>query len=112
MTDKQPSLDGWDDFTGDFIKTDLIKEFPVTLVPVDIESQFDTETKKGRMFIKFQYNKRDWKMELNKTNQNFIRASGLVPKEIVGKKLVFDKVMNRNPSTGQPTPSFLIIEIK
>ena len=109
MTEKQPSLDGWEDFTGEFIKTDIIKEFPVTIVPVDMESQFDDG--KGRLFINFQYNKRDWKMELNKTNQNFIRSKGLAPKEIVGKKVVFDKVMNRNPTTGQPTPGFLIIDI-
>jgi len=110
MTDEQPSLDGWDDFSGEFLKTDLIDEFPVTLVPIGINAEYD-ENAKPRMVIEVEYHNKTWKLELNKTNQNFIRSMSLAPKDIVGHKLVFDKVPTRNPRTGKPTESFLITKI-
>lgn len=112
MTDEkqQPSLDEWDDFSGDYIKTDLIKAFPLTIVPVSIESEYNKDDK-PMMAIKFLYNKRNWKLNLNKTNQNFIRANNMKPKEIIGKKLVFDKIKVRNPSTNTQVDSFLLVKI-
>lgn len=106
---KTPSLDGWDDFSGEYIKTDLVKQFPVTFVPVSIEAM--DRDGKPEMFITFLYNKRDWKLTLNKTNQNFIRSKGLAPKEIIGKKLIFDKTRVRNPSTNSMVDSFILIDI-
>lgn len=110
MTDKKPNLDRWDDFSGEFIKTDLVK-FPFTIVPVSINSEYD-EQMKPRLHITFSYNDRDWKMELNKTNQNFIRANNIVPKKIIGKKLTFSSIMVRNPSLNKQVPSFLLSKIE
>jgi len=108
--DTLPDLERWDDFSGDFLKTDIIKEFPVTLVPVNIESEYKDD--KPRMFITVNYNKKDWKMELNKTNQNFIRSKNITPKEIIGKKLTFDTHKVRNPSSNLMVDSFLITEVE
>jgi hypothetical protein len=110
MEEKQPSLEGWEDFAGEYLKADLIKEFPVTLVPVEIDAAF--EDGRARLAIKTEYNGKTWKLELNKTNQNFLRANGITsPKAIIGKKLVFDKIKVRNPTTGGQVDSFLIIKV-
>ena len=111
--DKQetlPDLDSWDDFSGEYLKTDIIKEYPVTLVPVDIESEMRDE--RPKMVITVNYNKKDWKMELNKTNQNFIRSRGIKPKEIIGKKLTFETHKVRNPASNSMVDSFLITNVE
>ena len=112
MTDEQqqPKLDSWDDFTGEFIKCDIIKKWPFTLVPVNVDAVY--EEHKGRIFITFSYNERDWKMELNKTNQAVIRAADISPKDIVGKKLTFEKTKARNPKTNQQVDSFLLVKVE
>lgn len=113
MTEKQEQIDlsSWDDFTGDFIKPDIIKEFPVTIVPVKIEAVKE-EDKKPQIIITFLYNKRNWKMNINRTNQNFIRSRNMTPKEIIGKKLKFDKIKARNPTSNQMVDSFSLIDIQ
>lgn len=111
MTEQQPNLDSWDDFSGEFLKTDLIKEWPVTIVPVTVTSEVD-DNKKARLFITFLYNERDWKMELNKTNQAVIRGEGISPKEIIGKKLTYEKTKVRNPKTNMQVDSFLLVKVE
>jgi hypothetical protein len=106
---KQINLEVWDDFTGEYIKTDIVKKYPVTFVPVSLEAEKIED--KLKLVITFQYNERDWKLNLNKTNQNFIRSKGLMPKQIIGKQLVFDKIKVRNPSTNTQVDSFIITDI-
>jgi len=110
MTEEKPDLDRWDDFSGKFIKTDLVK-FPLVIVPVSLDAEYD-ENNKPRMVIEFSLNGRNWNLELNKTNQNFIRSSGFVPSGIIGKKLTFDTTKVRNPSSNQMVDSFLLTGIE
>ena len=107
---QQPDLSKWDDFSGEYLKTDLCK-FPLTIVPVEVKGEYDKDDK-PRMSISFLYNEKNWKLELNKTNQNFIRAMNMAPHDIVGKKLTFEKIMVRNPSTQKQVPSFLMNKIE
>jgi len=110
---KQEQLDisGWDDFSGEYLKTDLIKEWPVTLVPVKIEGTSEDGVVKLTMIT--EYNKRTWKLNLNKTNQNFIRGQGIPsPKALVGKKVTFEKIKVRNPQTNAQVDSFSICKIE
>lgn len=108
---KSPDLGKWDDFSGDYLKTDIVTKFPVELVPVKIEASFDEKTNKPRMNVTVHYNDKDWIMELNKTNQKVIRAKGLMPKEVVGRKLIFDKIKVRNPSNDTMVDSFVLTDI-
>jgi hypothetical protein len=108
--DKQPNLEKWDDFAGEYLKADLIAEFPVKLVPLTINATYDDG--RPRLIIEVEYNEKTWKIELNKTNQNFIRSKGIKsPMEIVGKVLSFDKIKVRNPSTNTQVDSLAIIDI-
>jgi hypothetical protein len=109
MEDKKPSLEKWNDFAGDYLKADLVHEFPVTLVPIGIDSEF--KDGKPLMTLDVEFDGKKWKLNLNKTNQNFIRALGLMPREVIGRKLIFDLVKNRNPQTGKAVDSFELIKI-
>ena len=108
---KQISLDKWDDFAGEFLKADLIKSFPVVLVPIAIE----TEEREGKkhLYLKVEYNSRTWLVEVNKTNQNYLRANGVMsPNALIGKKLTFNKIQVRNPTTHTIVDSLAIVKIE
>lgn len=107
----EPNTDSWLDFAGDFLKAELVKEWPVKLPVVSIKTEFDKD-EKARLFINTEYQDKKWKLEINKTNQNFMKLNNIeMPTQIVSKMLTFDKIMVRNPSTNQQVPSFLLSEI-
>jgi len=107
----KPSIDNWIDFAGDFLKAELINEWPVKLVAINVITEFDKD-EKARLFIETEYMKKKWKLELNKTNQAFLKLNKVTsPKDIIGKVLTFDKIMVRNPSTNKQVPSFLMVKI-
>lgn len=105
--EKKPSLDNWTDFAGEFLKADLISKFPVVLVPIGITSE--NKDFKPHLYIEVEYNSKKWKIELNRTNQKFLREKGIkAPKEVIGRKITFEKVRTQNPTTKSPTDSLLI----
>ena len=115
MTEQQKEidLDSWQDFAGEYLKADLIAEFPVVLVPIDVFAFYDEERKKSRLVISVEFMRREWKFELNKTNQSFIRNKGIKsPKALIGKKLTFEKVKVRNPQTNSMVFSLLITNVE
>lgn len=110
MSETTPSLDKWDDFAGEFLKCDLITKFPVELVVINVTSEL--KDFKSNLYIDTEYNGRKWKVQLNRTNQNFVRSKGITsPKALIGKKLTFEKIKTHNPTTKSPTDSLLIIDI-
>jgi hypothetical protein len=111
MDEQKPNLDNWNDFCGDFLKIELVKEFPMIVVPVKVEAGF--EEGKAKLIIEFELMGRSWKMGLNKTNQDVLRKSGLVsPNAIVGKKLTFDKIKARNPTLNTMVDSFILVKVE
>ena len=110
MSDKQPSLENWDDFSGVYLKADEVKAFPLVIVPTHIEAEFSEG--KTKVSIDFLHKDRERKMGINKTNLEMIKAKGLMPKEIVGKKLSFGKCKVRNPSTNLMVDSFILEAIE
>ncbi len=108
---EQPRLDSWDDFAGEYLKADLIKEFPCPLAVKDVKAGY--EDGRAKLVIVVEYNSRDWKIDLNKTNQTAIRAAKIKsPKEIIGKKLTFVKIKQRNPTTNTMVDSLLIESVE
>ncbi len=103
-------LNDWTDFAGEFLKFDLIKEFPLVIVPTKIEVQ-EKDGKKD-LIIKFLYNDRDWKLSLNKTAQGIIRNANIMPKDIVGCKLTFGQTKARNPTLNTMVDSIVLISIE
>lgn len=109
MEERQPSIDNWDDFSGEYLKVENVEKFPLEVVPVNVSAIFLEG--KPKLTMDFLFKERNRKMSLNRTNQDFIKRKGLAPKAIIGKKLVIDKCKVRNPSTNTMVDSFLIIDI-
>jgi hypothetical protein len=109
--EQQPSAEDWCDFSSQFLKVDLIKEFPVTLICKDVETEYDDD--KPKLYVITEYLKKPWKMGINKTNITFIRNLGIKsPKAIIGKKLTFDKIKVRNPLTNSMVDGFLLTKVE
>lgn len=110
MTEAKPNLDNWADFAGEFLKADLVTSYPVVLVCTNVTSE--TKDFKPHLYMETEYSGKKWKIELNRTNQNFLRSKGIkAPKELIGKKITFEKVKTHNPTTKAPTDSLLITEV-
>lgn len=113
MEDKnQPRMDQWTDFAGKYLKADMIDAFPSLHVVIGISSYFDDDDD-AHLVIQIEYKSKKWLFELNKTNQAFIKKSGVKsPREIIGKKITFEKIKARNPSTKQMVDSLSIIKVE
>lgn len=111
--ENEPRSDTWEDFAGEYLKCDLIKEFPLIVVAKDIILFYDKEEEKPRMDLIVEFHNKDWKIGVNKTNQQFMRSNGVTfPREIIGKKLTFNKIKVRNPSLNKLVDSFNLEKIE
>ena len=110
--EKQPNLDSWDDFAGEWIKGDLVTEEKPVFVVTGINAEIDDVHGKLRLIADVEYHGRKWKWDINRTNQAFIRSKKLTPKKIIGKKLTLGKTQARNPKTSQIVDSLLITNIE
>lgn len=106
---KQPKLDSWDDFAGDYIKAEYVKEYPAKLVVIGVNSKF--EEGRPKLICDVEYNGRTWKFDLNKTNQAEVKKTDLMPLELIGKVFVVQKIKVRNPSTNSMVDSLIIEEV-
>lgn len=107
-----PKLDNWGDFVsdGEYLKASEVKEFPLVVVPIHIYAQFDEG--KAKISIEVEYQGRKRKIGLNKTNQNVIKNAGLMPKDIIGLKLTFNKIRVNNPVTKTAVDSFELSKVE
>lgn len=110
-TSNQPRLDSWDDFAGEYIKAEFVKEIPSKLVVIKVEGR--NEDGRNKVLLTVEYNKRTWLFDINKTNMNFIRSKEIyAPKDIMGKVLIVEKTRVRNPATNSLVDSLIITDIQ
>ena len=109
MTEK-PSVDNWDDFAGDYLKAEYIKSYPAVLVCTGIETEFEED--KAKLIAIVEYGEKEFKFQLNKTNQAIVKKTCASPKELIGKKLIVQKIKQRNPATNSLVDSILIDKIE
>lgn len=108
----QPDLDKWDDFAGEWLKAEMIKIFPVSLVCIDVEAYFD-ENDKAHLILTFNFNGKKKRFEVNKTNQDVLKDLGISsPKTLDHKKVTFEKYKTRNPKTNQMVDALLINKVE
>jgi len=106
----QIDLNSWDDFAGVYLKPENVKQFPLVIVPTNIVAYMRDKSLKTD--IDFEYNGKQRKMGLNRTNLKVIRKAGIVPIAVIGKKLTFEKIKVRNPTTQEMVDSFMLVKIE
>lgn len=107
---KQPDLNSWNDFAGDYLKAEYV-EVPNVMVVVGVEAE--VEDGRNKLIADIEYKGRNWKFDLNKTNQNFVRSRGCTsPKALIGKKMSVEKIKVRNPTTNAMVDSLIITKVE
>ena len=111
MTNEKEQLDSWDGFiSGNFLKA------------VDVDSQEDAyacvgvelvdRDGVGQVRLNLQRNEKDADFDLNKTNAKKLKELGIeTPKNVIGKKIYFKKVLVRNPQTNAEVEGLRILKI-
>lgn len=112
MSEKQPSLENWDDFLGKYFKAEHVKIWPARVTVIRVDSKW-TDEERSQLILEIEFQKRRYLFEPNVTNTNFIKASLLDgPKKLVGRNLVFQKIQARNPRTMKMVDSLQIVKVE
>ncbi len=109
MSEKETSIDSWDGLLKNYLKAENLKENEETLACVGVVvkgTDMDLELERNSGEDKFVFS-------LNVTNKVFLKNNGItMPKEVIGKKITFKKVLAINPGTKKEVDSLRISKIE
>ncbi len=102
-------LDSWDGFLGsNFLNAEDVdgENQPFVCISTELDTEND------RPILILEHNGIKSKFSLNVTNSNFIKNVGIKsPKDVVGKKIYFRKVMVTSPKTKKEVESLRISKV-
>lgn len=106
--------ESWDGFTGkNFLKTDNVKDGNDAFVVEEVEVFNDEENDTSRPRLHLGHGEEEFIFDLNVTNSNFCKNNGIAnPKEMLGKKIFFKKVLVNSPKTKKEVESLRISKIE
>ena len=111
MVENQNEVSGWDKYIKNFLKAEDVASVEDEYVCFGIEEVEFDEGKSLRLHLERDPDK--YLFDLNKTNSVFVKNSKIKhPKEIIGKKLKFDKVKVFNPKLKKEVDGLRIISIE
>ena len=107
------TTDSWDHFCGsNFLKTTHVANEQDAFVVLSIEI-FEDDENSAKPRLTLGKNKEEFLFDLNVTNANFCRSAGIKsPKELIGKKMFFKKVLVNSPKTKKEVESLRILKIE
>lgn len=112
MSDNKISNESWDGLVANFLKAKDLTDEKGFLVCTSAEVGIDDKDE-AFMTIEVQVQGKSVLWSLNKTNRAKLKEVGLVkPKEIIGKKIEYKKVLARNPQTNQEVDALRIVSIQ
>ena len=113
MENQKDNLDSWDNFTGNnFLKPIHVVSESQSFICTDIEIVEDAVTKVPRPRITLEFNEIAYEFDLNKTNSSKLKELGVkVPRQLIGKKVYFKKVLVRDPKKNMEVDGLRIHKI-
>ena len=110
--EEQKSVGEWDSYISNFLKASDIESEDQAFVVISAE-EVDN---RGERVIRLQVENKEIKysFDLNKTNAVFLKTEGKLkhPKDVVGKKLYFKKIMVRNPQLNKEVEGIRIHKVE
>ena len=111
MVEENNNLDSWDAFTGNYLRAEDVKSKDDVYVCVNATEELFDEKKKVKLTLERNEIPKDF--TLNATNIKAIRDLGFEsPKSVIGCKICFDTVKQRNPNTNTMVDSLLIRSVE
>jgi len=109
----QTDMDGWEKYTGsNFLKVANVEGDNDAFVVIGIE-EFKDDKDNVKPRVQLEKNEIEYLFDLNVTNSNFCKNSGITsPKKLIGKKMFFKKVLVTSPKTKKEVESLRISRIE
>lgn len=109
--EEQKNVGEWDSYISNFLKAADVEAEDQPFVVISMEEIENRGEKAIRLHLETKEIK--YAFDLNKTNAVFLKTKADIkhPKDIVGKKLYFKKVMVRNPQINQEVEGLRIHKV-
>lgn len=113
MENQKDNLDSWDNYIGvNFLKPSHVVSESQSFVCTGIEIVEDAVTKVPRPKVTLEFNEIAYEFDLNKTNSSKLKELGVkVPRQLIGKKVYFKKVLVRDPKKNMEVDGLRIHKI-
>lgn len=107
------NLDSWDKFSGSYLKADMVKSDSDFFVCTNLNETEDDKTGNPKLQLILERENIELMFDLNKSNIQILKdLKVLAPKDLIGKKIFFNKVMARNPQLNKEVPSLRISKVE
>lgn len=113
VQEDQGSLDSWDDYiSGNFLKAVNVDSPEDAFVVTEVSLTKDIDNTSQRVRLHLERNQQEFDFDLNKTNATKVKELGVsAPKDLIGKKIFFKKILTRNPKTQQEVEGLRVTKI-
>lgn len=113
QTNTNKDLDSWDDFCGsNFLSVKNVSSESDAFVVIAVE-EFVKEGESPKVRITLEKGEENFTFDLNVTNANFCKNAEIKsPKQLIGKKFFFKKVLVMSPKTKKEVESLRISKIE
>lgn len=109
--EEQKSVGEWDSYISNFLKSTDVPSEDTPYVVVSMEEVENKGDKAIRLHL--ENSEIRYLFDLNKTNAVFLKENGIKhPKDVIGKKIFFRKVMTTNPTTKKEVEGLRISKIE
>ena len=103
-----PNIDSWEGIAETYLKASDLKDLKGSFVVLeDVEITDDDKVQFSTMIDDVSY-----KVVLNATNTKFIKKKLKSPKDLIGKRLSYEKIRVRNPQTQQMVDGISIVDVE
>lgn len=109
------TTDSWDGIVKNYLKSDNLENKEGSFVCEDIKVipvKDDDGNSKAKLEIYTTVNDTDYIFSPNWTNTKFIKSQIKAPKNLLGKRLYYEKIKVRNPTTNTMVDGISIIKIE
>lgn len=110
-----PTLDSWKGIVSNYLKAENLKEEEGSFVAEDVqvrERQNDEGEMRAQIEISTTVDEIEYVFALNYTNAKFVKSQVSAPKQLVGKRLFYEKIQVRNPKTNKTVDGISIVKIE
>lgn len=109
------NLDSWKGIVSNYLKAENLKEREGSFVAEDVrlvERTNDDGDTRAQIEIDTVVNDIEYVFALNFTNAKFVKTKVSSPKELIGKRIHYEKIKVRNPKTEQNVDGISIVDIE
>lgn len=110
----EATLDSWNGIVANYLKAENLKQKSGSFVAdnVRVVKRMDGAEERSQLEVDTNIDGVEYVFALNYTNSKFVKAKLSAPKELIGKKIMYEKAKVQNPQTKQMVDGITIVDIE